>query len=223
MANFDMIQLYDNPQPRCACALVLDTSASMTGQPISELNNGVQLFFDDVVADDFARFAVETSVITFGGTVATKMPFTPCAGGEGVAVPELYAGGHTPMGEALDRAVDALDRQTSTYRKAGVPFYKPWLVLMTDGGPNDDWQAPAARIRDLSDRRKIVFLGVGIGDGVDMQTLTQICPAKRPPKMLRELAFGEFFEWLSQSMAAVSRSSTDDAVPLPPTDGWAAV
>ena len=32
----------DNPDPRCPVVLLLDTSASMLGEPIRELNQGVQ-------------------------------------------------------------------------------------------------------------------------------------------------------------------------------------
>jgi len=222
VTDFD-IQLFDNPQPRCACTLVLDTSHSMLGQPIQELNDGVRRFFDAVICDDFARFSVETSIITFGGRVDTAMQFTSCADKLSVAAPTLKGTGCTPLGRALDAAIDALDQRTDTYRQAGIPFYKPWLVLMTDGAPNDQWQSAADRLNDLSGRDQMVVIGVGIGADVDMATLTQICPANRPPKRLDGLAFGEFFEWLSQSMAAVSHSSMDDAVPLPPTDGWVAI
>ena len=34
----------DNPEPRCPCVLLLDTSGSMAGQPIRELNDGIQAF-----------------------------------------------------------------------------------------------------------------------------------------------------------------------------------
>ena len=38
---FSDIEFADNPQPRCPCVLVLDTSGSMGGAPIAELNRGL--------------------------------------------------------------------------------------------------------------------------------------------------------------------------------------
>ena len=35
-----------NPDPRCACVLVLDTSGSMHGERIAELNAGLVAFRD---------------------------------------------------------------------------------------------------------------------------------------------------------------------------------
>jgi uncharacterized protein YegL len=69
-----------------------------------------------------------------------------------------------------------------------------------------------------------VFLGVGVGDGADMNTLAAICPPDRPPRRLRGLRFSGFFEWLSLSMGAVARSSAGDvSVRLPGIGGWAEV
>jgi len=41
--------LIENPTPRCACILVLDTSGSMNGTPIDELNAGVVQFIEEVI------------------------------------------------------------------------------------------------------------------------------------------------------------------------------
>jgi uncharacterized protein with von Willebrand factor type A (vWA) domain len=41
---FDHPELVANPEPRCACLLLLDTSGSMHGQPIAELNAGLARF-----------------------------------------------------------------------------------------------------------------------------------------------------------------------------------
>ncbi|WP_444678582.1 vWA domain-containing protein [Halomonas sp. E19] len=68
--------LIDNPSPRCACMLVLDTSASMFGQPIQELNAGVQAFIAAIKEDEMAACSVELGVITAGGKVTEQLPFT---------------------------------------------------------------------------------------------------------------------------------------------------
>ncbi|NEO02767.1 MAG: glycosyl transferase family 2, partial [Moorea sp. SIO3I7] len=64
--NYDLIE---NPSPRCACMLLLDVSYSMHGDPIEQLNKGVNQFIEEVCLDDFASVAVELGVITFGTTV----------------------------------------------------------------------------------------------------------------------------------------------------------
>lgn len=217
------IALTENPAPRCPVALLLDTSGSMDGQPISQLNKGVKTFFNEIAGDDFARFSVELEIITYGEVPERSVPFISFNKLTDVKYPNFTANGMTPMGGALSMAFKDLKERKNEYRRLGIPYYQPWIVLMTDGQPNDDWEEEARKVRKNAKEKKLVFLGVGVGDDVDMDTLKEICPANFPPKKLDGLKFSDFFEWLSQSLSGVSRSSVGDTVPLPPTDSWGAV
>jgi uncharacterized protein YegL len=220
MNGFDLAllksDLIENPTARCACALVLDTSSSMGGTPISELNAGVTQFIAELRGDDFASYAVEVGVFTFGDEVREVLPFTPAYQIKDCA--PLRASGMTPMGEAVELAIEKLARRKAEYRKAGVSYYQPWLVLMSDGGPTDDWQTAARRLRKLAEERKVTVLAVGIGDGASLEILSQF--STRPAKTLAGMKFREFFAWLSQSMERVSQSTPGTGVPLAATDGW---
>lgn len=217
----DLITYSENPTARAACALVLDTSSSMYGEPINALNAAVRQFFTELLGDDFARFAVEPAIYTFGGAVNRQQGFTSLATVDSYTGSDFFANGGTPMGQALETAMNDLEGQKAFYKKGGTPYYQPWLVLITDGAPTDHWQAAAQRLRALADERKVVVVGVFVGsDEGGYQTLAQICPANRPPKRLAGLKFKEFFQWLSASMKSVSRSSPGDNIKLPPTSGW---
>lgn len=208
--------LISNPSPRCACVLVLDTSASMDGAPIRELNAGLQMFIQAVQEDDVASFSVELSVITAGGCVRSVLPFTT-ATDIGTIYP-LTASGNTPLGEAVELALMQLEQRKQEYRRAGVAYYQPWLVIISDGEPNDSWKAAAQQAQSLSSQRKLVVMPVGV-DGADIDILGQF--SSKPAKQLSGLKFREFFEWLSASMSRVSTSaSTSAAVNLPKTDSW---
>ncbi|MGL5510016.1 MAG: vWA domain-containing protein, partial [Microcoleaceae cyanobacterium] len=61
----ESVEFAENPEPRCPCVLLLDTSASMTGSPIQALNEGLRTFKEDLVKDDLASKRVEIAVISF--------------------------------------------------------------------------------------------------------------------------------------------------------------
>src|SRR5208283_1562075 len=63
---FDHPDLVANPEPRCACLLLLDTSGSMQGRPVAELNEGLLAFKDELMADGMAAQRVEVGIISFG-------------------------------------------------------------------------------------------------------------------------------------------------------------
>ena len=211
----DRNDLIENPTPRCACALVLDTSSSMDGEPIRELNAALAQFIAELRADDFASYAIELCVITFGSAIREQLPFTPAYQVD--VNPQLIADGATPMGEAVRRAVRMLEERKTEYKRQGVSYYQPWLVLMSDGAPTDDWHQAAEQLRGLAESKKLVSLPVGIG-GADLRVLGEF--SNRPAKPLTGLKFREFFVWLSQSMARVSQSTPGTAVKLPATSGW---
>src|SRR5512135_259935 len=64
---FDQTEFAENPEPRCPVVLVLDTSGSMQGTPIAELNEGLRAFSAAIQADRLASLRVEVAVIAFGG------------------------------------------------------------------------------------------------------------------------------------------------------------
>src|SRR5262249_30834955 len=66
----------ENPEPRCACVLLLDVSGSMAGTPIMELNAGLTAYKDELAADSLASKRVEVAIVTFGGSVQTVCDFT---------------------------------------------------------------------------------------------------------------------------------------------------
>lgn len=211
--------LFQNPSPRCACMLVLDTSGSMSGAPIHELNQGLQAFVEAVQEDEMSAYSVEVGVITAGGTVREELSFTTANTIREVS--PLVADGITPLGAAVELALRRLEERKATYKRAGVAYYQPWLVIISDGEPTDSWQAVAQQTSALSQQRKLVVMPVGVSQA-NMAILGQF--SSRPAKHLAGLKFREFFEWLSASMSRVSASnSTSSAVALPATDSWDAV
>lgn len=208
--------LIDNPSPRCACMVVLDTSGSMSGEAIDQLNQGFAHFIEALQQDEVASCSVDVAVITAGGMVSEQLAFTTAMNIE--SSPHFQASGNTPLGEAVNLALHKLEKRKQEYQQNGVAYYQPWLVIMSDGAPTDSWQSAASQSQMLSNSRKLVVLSIGV-QGADLHVLSQF--SSRPAKALQGLKFNQFFEWLSASMSRVSASaSTTAGVNLPPTTGW---
>lgn len=144
------------------------------------------------------------------------MPFTTAMDIDNI--PKLQATGATPLGQAVQLALQSLNERKLEYQKAGVAYYQPWLVIISDGEPTDSWQHIASQTKDLSNNRKLVVLPLGV-DGANLSILGEF--SSKGAKKIAGLKFNEFFEWLSASMSRVSSSaSTSASIQLPSTDSW---
>lgn len=210
---FGASEFADNPEPRCPCLLLLDTSESMAGAPINELNQGLAAFRRALVADPLAMKRVEVGVVTFGPVQLLSDFRTP----DQFMPPALNGAGDTPMGTAIAGGLEMIRQRKQAYKANGIPYYRPWVFMITDGAPTDDWRSAAALIREGEAAKGFSFFAVGVEDA-DMAILGQI--SVRTPLRLSGLRFGDLFHWLSSSLSSVSRSGIGQEVPLLPP-GWA--
>lgn len=213
---FGTTEFADNPEPRCPCLLLLDVSASMNGMPIAELNNGLITFKDELAADQLAMKRVEVAIVTFG-PVRTELAWQ---GAASFYPPTLSTQGDTPMGEAICQGLDMVRQRKDEYRAHGISYYRPWVFLITDGGPTDEWQSAAADVREGEAAKAFSFFTIGVR-GANMEILKQI--SVREPLMLDGLRFRDFFLWLTATLRSVSRTIPGTKFLLPPPTGWTSV
>jgi Uncharacterized protein encoded in toxicity protection region of plasmid R478, contains von Willebrand factor (vWF) domain len=243
--------LINNPTARVPVCLCLDTSASMgrivggdikeTGRTefkdgqmwnivtggisaIDELMDGLKNFYDGIRNDEVAVYSAEICVITFGGNAPILI--------EDFAnierqpnLPNLIADGETPMGEAVNMALDCLDKRKQEYKDKGVDYFQPWLVLMTDGTPTgsqSELERAISRTQELVNLKKLTIFPIGFGNEADMNVLKRFSPNRTPLK-LNGTNFKEFFQWLSQSVSRTSQSMPGENVSLDMDGikGWA--
>jgi uncharacterized protein YegL len=213
---FEGAEFVDNPEPRCACVLLLDTSTSMKGKPIDQLNEGLKTFKDELMDDELAAKRVEVAIVAFGPVRVEAEFQTP----EFFTPPKLVADGDTPMGEAIEQALELVRERKETYRANGVNYYRPWIFLITDGSPTDPWESAAKAVKVAEADGSVSFFPVGVQQA-NLDVLAKI--SSRDPLKLDGLRFTDLFSWLSKSLQRVSQSQLGTEVDLPTPAGWATV
>ena len=130
--------------PICLC---IDVSGSMSNvdgsnmSKIEEVNKYVNVFLDYVRNDERAKKISDICIITFGGTVNVVSSYNSI---ENIPNQNFKAGGGTPLGEAVNKAVELLDTRRKYYKDNNIEHWKPIMLLMSDGEPTDSYQSSAA-------------------------------------------------------------------------------
>lgn len=190
-----------NLEQKCLCVLVLDVSGSMGGNPITELNKGLQEFYADISSDPTTSQRLEVAIVTFSHVVNTVQPPALV---EHFTMPRLTANGSTAMVDAVMEAIDIVDARKAWYKQTNQSYYRPWIVLMTDGEPDSDQNVSmlANQIKQDTANKRYQFMPIGVGGQVNMNILNQI-KGNIPPTKLQGTKFSSFFEWLSASMGTI--------------------
>ncbi len=221
----------ENPDPRVSCVVLADVSGSMQGAPISALERGFASFTHYLNNDVLASKRVEVAVVTFGSVATVLVPMQEA---RGLQPTRFTASGRTNMAAGIHLALDIIEDRKAAYKAAGLQYYRPWILLLTDGQANHEgFDEAVARLNATEAARGVTIFAVGAGPHVDWQQLSRLS-IQRGPAPLDGLKYEELFEWLSASLSNVSNSTefarTDEAlagmgqqVALPPLSGWASV
>lgn len=201
-----------NPgEPHMACVLLLDTSSSMDGDPIDSLNNALRDFKEKTSLDEFAQKRVDVAIVEFNNGARVVQDFTPISKMKPVT---LVASGCTDMGAGINLALDLVEERNRFYDNMGTPCFKPWVFMITDGLPTDDISAARERIKIRESKGKygkLKFWSLGV-PGYSKEVLTSLSQRNIE---LKDADFSGIFNWLSESMVAISVSRVDENTSLP--------
>ena len=202
---------------RLPICFALDTSGSMMGIPIKQLNMGLQNFVASIKANDDTRNSTDIAIITFGSKVDIVMPFGKISKEKGL--PEIKASTTlTPIGEGILTALELLNARKEGYKEMGIKYFQPWLVVITDGapqGPNamQNMELAIKACNELEANDKLVVFNIGVGSGVDFDILRRLSVKREEPISVNSADFAKLFEFLgSSSSSIVSSGMSDDAL-----------
>jgi uncharacterized protein YegL len=198
------IEYVENPTERLPCVLVVDGSGSMEGDnAIQQLNDGLATFASELKGHAKARRQVRLKVIRCGGTVETLVDWTDAAD---FNPPIVDASGNTPLGEAVNLALDDIESEKRRLDAAGISRKRAWLFIFTDGEPTDDnWRDVAARCRQLEQSHSISSYGIAV-NGANTENL-RLFSSQNPPAMIGSTEFIAFFRYLSQQIKKASEGT----------------
>ncbi len=221
-------EMPENYEQKCPAIMVMDVSGSMgtsTGEsdgeniiPIDEVNAGLKCFANDVSADNIASNRLELCIISFGCDTRMEQDFELI---KHIKMPVLKTRGSTALVDAMYNAIERLEQRKQYYRSSTQNYYRPYIILITDGFPNDDQDIKglSQKIGHDVEQKKYNFWPIGV-TGADMDMLSSLaCPGKGaslPAMKLTGTNFAKLFEYLSSSFVKISNSREGENIDLAP-------
>ena len=207
-----------NAEMKCLCTIVVDVSGTM--KPcIGELNEALRNFFKDIEygngVPESTKEQLEVCVIAFDQDVMFKR--NPSLLDQGEMPPRLVTRGSTTESvAALEAAIQMTNDRKEFYKETGQPYYRPWIVFMTDGEPNPYDEAKIAdleaRIKQDAKNRSYYIQGLGVGSQISERTIKRLTAGNA--QQLKGTNFGAFFKWLSNSMSIIVSSKPGQKVDI---------
>jgi uncharacterized protein YegL len=184
--------------------LLLDTSGSMSGEPIEALKNGVQVMISSLRQNPQAIETAFISVITFDSLAQQIIPLTDLASFQMV---DIKATGVTALGDALKLVSNKIDNEVAKTTMEHKGDWKPLVFIMTDGIPTDDWQSG---LNEFKKRKTAFTVACAAGSGADTSILKQITENVVSLDTADSASIGKFFQWVTASIG-VSSSKVEDS------------
>lgn len=192
--------------------LLLDTSGSMTGEPIEAVKNGVQMMVHSLRQNPQAIETAFVSIITFDSEAKQLIPLTDLASFQTI---DLKAAGTTALGAALSLLADKLENEVTKTTLEQKGDWKPIVFIMTDGVPTDDWQAGFQKLKSV---KKGLIVGCAAGNNADDKVLKEISDQVVRLSNTDADSIGKFFQWVSASIATTSTKVEETGIDLTKKD-----
>ncbi|RYH39868.1 MAG: VWA domain-containing protein, partial [Alcaligenaceae bacterium] len=188
--------------------LLLDVSSSMLGEKIQNLNDAVRDMLNEFRDTATCETEISVAIITFGAAVKLHQPMA--AAGD-VQWQNLQASGNTPLGVALEMAKAMIEDKDVVPSRA----YRPTVVLVSDGQPNDDWQGSMNAFIRQGRSAKCDRMAMAIGMDADEAVLGQFI-ADTPHRLLRAenaKKIRDAFKYVTMSVTVRTKSQTPNVIP----------
>ena len=198
--------------------LLIDTSGSMTGEPIESVKVGLEAMRFSLRGDPFALESANISIITYDRDVKVILPLTPL---EDIQLPEITCpeSGPTNMGAALKTLCKQIDSEVHLSTPTQKGDWMPLLFLMTDGKPSDIMEYNEA-IPEVKKRKFATIVACAAGSKAKTEPLQQLTDQVYTLDTMDRSSFSQFFKWVSSSIGVGNRSigATSDLILPPPPE-----
>ena len=192
--------------------LLLDVSGSMAGEKINALYDSVIEMLKSFKEARLKEKMIDVAIITFGSEVLLHTPYTSVDDLQKIGVDRFQADGMTPLGTALKMAKAMIEDKMVTPSH----IYRPAVVLVSDGEPNDSWKRPLEAFIQEGRSSKCQRFAVAIGADANKDILREFCGSNDTLFFVEQACdIVEAFSQISMSVSTRAASTNPNTIATP--------
>jgi uncharacterized protein YegL len=159
------------PRRTMTLFFLIDTSGSMIGNKIGAVNDAVVNVLPMLNEISEGNPDAEIKVAALEFSSGTNWLYTEPKLASEFVWQDVQAGGLTSLGAACAELSSKLSR--SGYMKSASGSFAPAIILLSDGGPTDDFEDGLNKLQTNNWFKAAIKVAIAIGDDADKDVLTK--------------------------------------------------
>lgn len=159
------------PRRTMTLFFLIDTSGSMSGNKIGAVNDAIVNVMPMLEDISSSNPDAEIKVAALEFSNGTKWLYNEPKSVEDFKWIDVQAGGLTSLGEACQELNSKLSR--SGYMKSASGSYAPAIILLSDGGPTDNFDGGLQTLQGNNWFKNAIRIAIAIGDDADLDVLAR--------------------------------------------------
>lgn len=159
------------PRRTMTLFFLIDTSGSMSGNKIGAVNDAIVNVIPMLEDISSSNPDAEIKVAALEFSNGTKWLYNEPKSVEDFKWIDVQAGGLTSLGEACLELNSKLSR--SGYMKSASGSYAPAIILLSDGGPTDNFDGGLQTLQGNNWFKNAIRIAIAIGDDADLDVLAR--------------------------------------------------
>lgn len=177
--------------PRLLISISLDNSASMKGEKMDRLKQAVFSFNERLEREGLLeKIELETTVFSgFDCSVAKRFDETS------IIKEKFFAGGIPFMDVSVAKSLEKLTERIGELEKKGTPYYKPWLIVLSNGENFGDVGNSVDTIKKMAGEGKLTYFPFALSNREFDSSLN---PLRRLKKFItvKDMKYDDLFNWI---------------------------
>lgn len=196
--------LNDNFEQKCLCVFVIDTYGLKNDIVMDEVSSGIRRILDDLESDETSRNRIEVSFISYDCLLDDiRIIQDPVPISHAIIPPLISTNDYASIIKAVYMAMDVVEKRKEWYKITGIPYYRPWIFLISNGLGllSCNFDEIAGRIRQDAHNKRYAFLSIYTKDAE--VSLLQEIGMDTPIMSLDSFNIKDCFQWFSSSMSEI--------------------